>query len=173
MALPQGWLTDAEWSWAQQHLPIACVDLVAIETTNNAETRFGLIYRKAPTEQMMGWCLIGGRVLKGETLHSELARHVTESLGDAIHLSVSPDAQPAYVAQYPHSTETNGPHDPRQQAIASTFVGHLHGEPAAMGEAEDFQWFTKHETQELVWGFGQRAVFEAAWARHLTLYKEV
>lgn len=131
------WLDETEWAWAQAHLPVVCVDAVIAGHGTKIE-QIGLILRDTP-HQGRRWCLIGGRVLLGETLAEAVGRHVRASLGPSTSF-VADGLEPITVAEYFPAVGATL-RDPRKHAVAMTFVGRAAGPIDPRGEAIDFAWF--------------------------------
>ena len=150
------WLSEQEWQWAQQVLPILCVDAVPVRQFDDG-LRFGLILRETP-HQGQRWCFVGGRVRRAETLDEALDREWRAAFGATCPLgSVLKDC-PAIIEYRPDAT-AGRPHDPRKHAVAITYVVLTGGEPVASGaEAMDFRWFHPIELSSDVVGFGQETV---------------
>jgi ADP-ribose pyrophosphatase YjhB (NUDIX family) len=153
------WIPDAEWSRVQALIPIACVDVLPTRhATGGLEV--GLILRDTPYGQ--GWCLVGGRILRNESLRDSILRQLTSTLGENIQVSLSERPRPSYVAEYFTERREGELHDPRQHALGLTFTLDVAGSISAQGEALDFRWFTLGELPPArEFGFGQRAVVEA------------
>lgn len=140
--LPDSYLTDGEWEWVSERLPIACVDLLPVQRDNTGRVaRIGLIMRDSP----MGprWCHLGGRVMYGETLTAALVRHLTGSLHGTEQAQIA--ARSYFVNEYfPNHDHAGVGYDPRKHAVA---VCHLvnfpnDAQPTAWGsEAQSFVWF--------------------------------
>src|SRR4051794_9200493 len=156
------WLSDEDWRWVQETVPVACVDALPVQTGRDGRiTRVGLIHRDTP-HQGRRWCLVGGRLWRNESFAEAAAKQIRETLGPGARFTIDPHAQPAHVAQYfTHERET-GLLDPRQHAVAMVFVVPIAGDIVTGGEAVMFRWFTRNElpiSEE--WGFGQDRVVRA------------
>ncbi|MEO7002122.1 MAG: DUF4916 domain-containing protein, partial [Ktedonobacterales bacterium] len=70
------WLELTEWERIQKCVPIICVDILPVRFARQRQQRplaLGLIRRDTP-HQGQRWCLIGGRVLYGESLGDAIER---------------------------------------------------------------------------------------------------
>ena len=134
------WLSPEEYKRVQETVPIVCVDIVPLRRKGGTPESIGLILRDTPS-QGRRWCLVGGRVLRDETLTDAVARHLRHTLGDRIRFGLDPDAQPIYVAQYFTSRTPPGLIDPRQHSVAMTYCIDIEGPVKAQGEAHEFNWF--------------------------------
>ena len=166
------WLATDDWTWAQQALPIACVDVVPVRVgpDGRAVERVGLIRRDTP-HQGHRWCLVGGRLWRAESFANAAARQLRETLGPDVAFDPLPaDRQPDHVAQYFPTARPDGLLDPRQHAVTLTFVVPLGGDGVAHGgEALDFRWFPADRLPPpSEWGFRQDEVAAPClrrWAR--------
>jgi ADP-ribose pyrophosphatase YjhB (NUDIX family) len=121
----------------------------------------GLILRETPN-QGQRWCLVGGRLLYGESLRDAIVRQVGETLGTKARIHLKRDQQPLYIAQYaPHGIEPFGL-DPRQHAVALTYISRITGSPVPQGEAVAFEWFDVRKLPPPErFGFGQHRLVNA------------
>ena len=162
------WLDAADWKRTQKSVPIACVDVLPLRVSGSDAglvDAVGLIRRDTP-HQGRRWCLVGGRLLRNETLTEAVARQVRETLGRGVRFDIEAAAQPAYVAQYFTFVRHIGCRDPRQHAVAMTFCVAIKGTPVPQGEAESFEW---HAPTRLPpadeFGFDQDRVVKACLAK--------
>lgn len=134
-------LSDSDWRWVQQSVPIVCVDAVPLRRSASGEAlQVGLILRDTP-HQGRRWCMVGGRVMRDQTLAEALTRHLRQTLGDAVQFSIGEDPQPLYVSQYFTARRPVGVIDPRQHSVAMNYCVDVRGDVTAGGEAHDFAWF--------------------------------
>jgi ADP-ribose pyrophosphatase YjhB (NUDIX family) len=164
--MTQGWLPPDEYRRAQQTLPISCVDVLPLQYTESRKVRaIGLIFRDTP-HQGERWCLVGGRMLYGESFGKAVRRQLTDTLGKNINFEIAPTSQPMYVAQYRPFIGDGFQLDPRQHAIGLTYCIEIFGEPRAQGEASAFDWFEpKALPQPQEFGFQQDRVVAACLKR--------
>ena len=160
------WLSAERYREVRESVPIACVDVIALGLSPGAAIeRVGLILRDTP-HQGRRWCLVGGRVLRDETLAEAVARHLRETLGPRVQFSLEPDAQPVYVSQYFPTRKPVGVIDPRQHSVAMNYCLPIHGPIVAAGEAHAFEWFPVNRLPERdAFGFEQDRVLETCMAR--------
>jgi ADP-ribose pyrophosphatase YjhB (NUDIX family) len=139
----RAWLSPSRWKTVQASVPIVCVDLLPVRRSRFAPyavEAIGLILRDTP-HQGQRWCLVGGRVLYGESLRDAILRQVDETLGSRVRIHLSRSQQPLYVAQYsPHGARPFAL-DPRQHAVGLTYTSRITGSPAPQGEAISYEWF--------------------------------
>jgi ADP-ribose pyrophosphatase YjhB (NUDIX family) len=173
----QSLLSDDEWQWASQHLPIACVDILPIRRSSTGRTtHVGLIRRDSPMGQR--WCHLGGRVWLGESLADAATRHLQDSITETELSALAPG--PYFVNQYFQTPRPGMGLDPRKHAIASCYLAEFPGEshPIAHGvEALEFQWFAMDNipSQSELWP-GTRIMIdrpevEGSWADELLAYE--
>ncbi len=163
-----GWVDDLEWQRIQATIPVACVDVLPTSTDTMPDagaSAVGLILRETPAWGRK-WCLIGGRVLRNESLPHAVARQLFDALGDDIQFDLDAGAQPTYVAQYFTEPKKGGGLDPRQHAIGLIFAVPIGGRVEAQGEAIEFAWFGRYNLPHRdEFGFGQHDIVKACLAR--------
>jgi ADP-ribose pyrophosphatase YjhB (NUDIX family) len=153
------WLTDEEWHLVEGRMPIACVDVLPLRNAEGSPQEVGLIWRPAPVDQH--WCLIGGRILRNESVEEAQQRLLTDSLGPHIRWRSRTNEQPIYVAQYFPHKRAGYPRDPRKHAVALTYVVDLDGRIEPSGEAAGgFRWFASDSLSSVDFGFEQGLVVE-------------
>jgi ADP-ribose pyrophosphatase YjhB (NUDIX family) len=150
-------LSPANWKLIQGSIPIVCIDILPIRFSSTSPHNLcavGLIFRETPHGRR--WCLIGGRLMYGESLSKAIHRQVIEALGSHIKLLIGPNQQPLYIAQY--SPERRKPFalDPRQHSVGLTYAVEIAGIPTLGGEAIQFEWFKiANVPRARQFGFGQ------------------
>jgi ADP-ribose pyrophosphatase YjhB (NUDIX family) len=166
------WIPEPEWMRLQEIIPISCVDVVLLRSDAKALLNaVGLILRNTP-HQGQRWCLVGGRILYGESFGDAVRRHMFDTLGDDIQFQIRHDEQPAYLAQYRPSSGDGFLIDPRRHAVAMTYSLEVSGLPRARNEALSFQWFGLRELPPRgKFGFGQDRVLSACLERLNEPYK--
>ena len=162
------WLSEEEYRLVRASVPIACVDVVAVRFGMGRRIEsIGLILRDTP-HQGRRWCLVGGRVLRDETLAEAVSRHLHQTLGNRVTFHLGPDVQPVYVSQYFTSLREIGVVDPRQHSIAMNYVLELTGPTRAGGEAHEFRWFSPEDVPREQFGFQQDRVLDECLRRFNT-----
>jgi len=139
----RSWFSSEDWKWIQRRFPVVCVDVLPIRFSGRARNSVeavGLILRETP-HQGRRWCLVGGRLLYGESLSNAVRRQIRETLGPRAHPVLKRGQQPLYVAQYSPSGKKPFALDPRQHAVGLTYVVEIKGVPQASGEAIRYEWF--------------------------------
>ena len=138
------WLNEKDYKKVQQSVPIATIDILPISyivEKKRIPESIGLIRRETADEGIK-WCVIGGRLLYGESFWSGVLRQIRETLGGEVRiLSEIKDQQPLFVAQY--FPDGNPPflRDPRQHTVGLTYALELNGKVIPQGEALEFKWF--------------------------------
>lgn len=163
-----GYIPDELYARIQSLIPIVTVDLLLFRRRDSAGVRpvleAGLIQRWYPDSkhpEKLVWCVVGGRLHRGESVDAGLRRQAYETLGPALAQLNLPDSgsrAPDRVVEYlPDPTRSDGPFDPRQHSIGLQFFIEVDGsfEPKVRGDAVAFDWWS-HErvskTAEI--GFG-------------------
>ena len=83
--VPSYQLLSAEvYALMQKSMPIACVDLIVLRK-NLGKLEILLIKRKIFPE-VGKWCIIGGRILKNESIEQTIARQAKRELGVAVQI---------------------------------------------------------------------------------------
>ncbi|WP_377641827.1 DUF4916 domain-containing protein [Oryzobacter terrae] len=167
------WLDDDDWNRVERSIPVACVDVLPVRFGGAGVVEVGLIRRATP-HQGQRWCLVGGRVRRGESLAQSAVRELTTALDLPRPVDVTAfEGQAPLIAQYLPDAVAPGLHDPRKHAIAMTFTAEV---PTVLGvrgdEATSFRWFAPEELDASVVGFGQQVLLPelvlAASERHGT-----
>jgi ADP-ribose pyrophosphatase YjhB (NUDIX family) len=151
------WLTPDDWKWVQDHVPVACVDVLPVRVGDDGSTiiKVGLIHRDTP-HQGRRWCMVGGRLWRDESFPEAATRQLRETLGERIRFDVPADVEPLYVSQYFVEQRPDSFHDPRQHAVTMNLIVPVTGEITPGGEAFGFNWFDPKSLPSLdKWGFGQ------------------
>ena len=157
-------LSAKDWHWAQRSLPIACVDFIPVQFgPDSVIKQVGLIQRLAPVDP--AWCLIGGRILLGESIGQAGQRILIEAGGPEVFIETADWNHPDYVAEY-LLDNSSGLFDPRKHAIGLTFLVTISGNFKPTGEASNFEWFDPAHLPDPI-GFGQQTIFDSvfSWRR--------
>jgi ADP-ribose pyrophosphatase YjhB (NUDIX family) len=147
------WIPEEEYQLITSRVPIACVDVLL--SPNGDTKQIGLIHRTTYGGGH-GWCLIGGAVLRNESLFDAVDRHVMATLGANIKV-VRSTMRLGAVIEYFSEPGLGNFHDPRKHAVALTYTAEceLSGTPEPIGEAIDFRWFGMDDLPGINFGFGQ------------------
>lgn len=134
------WLPRPAYWLARRALPIACVDVLVLRE-GDAGPEVGLIRRVGGDGATEGWALVGGRVLRGESLVDAVDRHLVSTLGDVTRSGPLDPTRPVHVAEYSPDGRVGGRVDPAKHAIALAYVAAVTGTVEPRGEARGFAWF--------------------------------
>ena len=153
-------LTDEEYAFVTNAVPIVCIDLIPVRQ-QDGQWQVGAIIR-ATGSQTGKVALIGGRVQHGEHLDQAIARHLAEDL-QVTDYSFHPGnevSRPFYVQQYDHAATSEPPYgfDPSKHSIGLTYLIQLGSEPKPRNEASAFTWIGQADIPA-----------DAAYNQHLTL----
>jgi ADP-ribose pyrophosphatase YjhB (NUDIX family) len=148
-----GWIPAEMYESIEASVPIVCVDVLL--SPYGTPKRIGLIQRTTYNGGF-GWCLIGGRVLRNESLFDAVDRHVQATLGDNIRV-VRSTMHLGAVIEYFSEPELGDFYDPRKHAISLTYAAACESnrKPEVSGEAIDFRWFNIDDLPDIKFGFGQ------------------
>jgi ADP-ribose pyrophosphatase YjhB (NUDIX family) len=133
----------------QKSVPIPCADLVILKIKNK-KIEVLLIKRKIYPE-IGKWCVVGGRVLKGETLAQTINRQAKNELGILVSII------PPWDANHPLRVFDNIDFDPQKHPILLSYpVIIKSGKPAPSGpEFSESKWFPADKLPEIM-GFRHR-----------------
>jgi ADP-ribose pyrophosphatase YjhB (NUDIX family) len=147
------WIPEEQYTLIKARVPIVCVDVLLSPLGN--PTQIGLIERTT-YDGGVGWCLVGGAVLRNESLSDAVERHVQATLGHNIRVA-RPTMSLGTVIEYFSQPGLGDFYDPRKHAVALTYTAacELNGDPEITGEAIDFQWFSIDDLPAINFGFGQ------------------
>jgi ADP-ribose pyrophosphatase YjhB (NUDIX family) len=147
------WIPEEKYEFIRASVPIVCVDVLL--SPNGAPGQIGLI-RRATYNGGFGWCLIGGAVLRNESLSDAVDRHVQITLGGNIRI-IRSTMHLGAVIEYFSEPGLSDFYDPRKHAVALTYTARceFNGSLEATGEAMDFQWFSIDDLSRIDFGFGQ------------------
>lgn len=152
------WIPQDEYDLILSRVPILCVDLLLLGSQGNSKV--GLILRDTYGGGQ-GWCLVGGAVLRNESLNDAILRHLRATLGEGLAVNQS-SMQFVGLFEYFSEPRIGELYDPRKHAVSATFSAICEGSARVMGEAMDFQWFDVERLRQVSFGFGQGKVVERA-----------
>jgi ADP-ribose pyrophosphatase YjhB (NUDIX family) len=147
------WIPEEKYELIRASVPIVCVDVLL--SPYDAPERIGLIYRTT-YDGGFGWCLVGGAVLRNESLLDAVDRHVQATLGANIRV-VRSTMHLGAVIEYFSEPGLGDFYDPRKHAVALTYAAACEFDrgPEVSGEAIDFRWFSIDDMPDINFGFGQ------------------
>jgi ADP-ribose pyrophosphatase YjhB (NUDIX family) len=136
-----GWLSQADYDVARGLVPIVCVDLLPARflTLERDERELALIVRD-DAEGGERYALVGGGVLRGETIDDACRRHLIETLGSAVSWERHFDAPDTILEYFPDGRPGYGI-DTRKHSVGLTYLVDVSGNVAAGGEASAVAWF--------------------------------
>jgi len=141
---PSGWLSDRELSQVRSELPILYVNIVPVRTHSTGEiTEVGLLLRA--DGGMMSRALIAGRVLYHESVREAIIRNIEKDLGLAALPRVPLSPTPFTIAEYFPTAGFGTFHDPRQHAVALSYVVAVDGDCEPSQNALDIVWLSPEE----------------------------
>jgi ADP-ribose pyrophosphatase YjhB (NUDIX family) len=150
------WIPQAEYDLILARVPIVCVDLIPL--SGDQPPKIGLIERET-YEGGKGWCLVGGAVLRNESLTEAISRHLRATLGEDF--SIDPETLHLVdVIEYFTKPGLGEFYDPRKHAVSMTYAGCCGGRVRVEedGEASGFAWFGQDELKDVEFGFNQGAI---------------
>jgi ADP-ribose pyrophosphatase YjhB (NUDIX family) len=163
-----GWLEAEQVETITSLTPILCVDILPVRD-NNGDFEAGLIAR-TDYEGGETYAMVGGRVLRTETLDEAVTRQIRETLGDSVTWEGNfNDKMPDSLLQYfPEQREGEFGRDPTKHSVALTWLVEINGEVETGGEATEFRWFNveKLPPKSLI-GFGHWIMIEKLLHRKL------
>jgi len=144
----EAWLSREELDNVRGRVPILYVAAVPVLVADNGEvTGVGLLLRGKPTGTMARE-LIAGRVNYHERVRDALVRHLEKDLGPMALPSVPASPAPFTVAEFFPTPGITPFHDPRQHAVALSFIVPVRGDCAPQQDALDLAWLTPDEAGE-------------------------
>lgn len=141
----EAWLSREELDNVRGRVPILYVAAVPVRVADNGEVvAVGLLLRASETGHMERE-LIAGRVNYHERVRDALVRHLEKDLGPMALPSVPASPVPFTVAEFFPTPGVTPFHDPRQHAVALSFVVPVRGDCAPQQDALDLAWLTPEE----------------------------
>jgi ADP-ribose pyrophosphatase YjhB (NUDIX family) len=146
----RGLLTPPVYDLVVDSVPIVCVDIIPVKTELFIP-KLGIITRATGPERGKA-AILGGRVLKNETIIDAIGRHLLGSFGSAefsFH-DGNPKKRPFFVQEYPHQDSAEPPlgFDPTKHALAMTYLVKIAEPTQVRDEALDFHWVGLDELPE-------------------------
>lgn len=140
-------------------LPVVCVDL--LPWRQSGESRELAFIVRDDSQGGRRYALVGGGVLRTETINEAATRHLRETLGEEVGWVDNFDRRPDALLQYfPDDREGHGL-DTRKHSVGLTYLVEISGEVNAGGEAEEVHWFALEDLpRREQFGFRQWRVAE-------------
>lgn len=141
---PSGWLSDRELKHVRSELPLLYVNVVPVRIGPAGEvTQVGLLLRV--DEDMMSRALVAGRVFYHERIRDAIIRNLEKDLGPVALPQVPTSPTPFAIAEYLPTPGASQFFDPRQHAVALSYVVPVNGECEPSQNALDIVWLTPEE----------------------------
>jgi len=134
------WLSSGDLEEARSRLPILYVNVVPVRIdTSGKITHVGLLLTVSPNGSITR-SIIAGRVLYGEQIRDAVNRHILKDLGPVAFPRIPLSLQPFDVIEYFPDQSVTGYQDPRQHAVALSYVVAVTGDCQPSQEALDLVW---------------------------------
>jgi len=139
------WLSADQIKDARAQLPILYVEALPVRTdTNGNISEVGLLLRAMP-DGTIARSIVSGRVLHGELVRDALIRHLEKDLGNLALPLLPSSTLPISISEYFPDPEVTGLHDPRQHAVALSYLIPVQGDCSPSQSALDLAWLTPME----------------------------
>jgi len=140
-----GWLSADQISDARAQLPILYVEALPVRCDSvGSIVSVGLLLRAMP-DGSISRSLVTGRVMYGELVRDALLRHLEKDLGNMAMPQIPLSMTPVSVSEYFPNPEVSGLHDPRQHAVALSYIVPVSGDCAPSQASLDLAWLTPSE----------------------------
>ena len=139
------WLSAEGIKDARAQLPILYVEALPVRTNAAGKViEIGLLLRAMP-DGSISRSLVSGRVLYGELVRDALIRHLEKDLGN-LALPILPNSTlPVCITEYFPDPEISGLHDPRQHAVALSYLIPVQGDCSPSQASLNLAWLTPSE----------------------------
>lgn len=139
------WLSADGIRDARAQLPILYVEALPVRINSSGKIiQVGLLLRAMP-DGSISRALVSGRVLHGELVREALIRHLEKDLGNLALPLLPTSTLPISVSEYFPDPEISGLHDPRQHAVALSYLIPVQGDCAPSQASLDLAWLTPEE----------------------------
>lgn len=139
------WLSPEAIRDARAQLPILYVEALPVRTDSSGKvTQVGLLLRAMP-DGSISRAMVSGRVLHGELVRDALVRHLEKDLGNLALPLLPSSTLPVCISEYFPDPEISGLHDPRQHAVALSYLIPVQGDCNPSQAALDLSWLTPIE----------------------------
>ncbi len=139
------WLSSDSLEDARTKLPILYVNVVPVRIDSSGNiTHVGLLITVSPDGSITR-SIVAGRVLHGERIRDAISRHIVKDLGSVAFPRIPVSLQPFDVIEYFPDASVTGYQDPRQHAVALSYVVVVTGECQPSQEALDLVWLSVSE----------------------------
>lgn len=143
-----GWLSEVALAETRSRVPMLYVEAIPVRLDGTGRIEFvGLLLRGSATGEMSR-SFVSGRVLHGESVREALLRNLEKDLGPAAFPRLPLTTVPFSVAEYLPVPGMSPLHDPRQHAVALTYVVPVVGECDPRQDALELTWLTPREAMD-------------------------
>ncbi|MGJ9422499.1 NUDIX hydrolase family protein [Aeromicrobium sp. CF3.5] len=140
-----GWLSDIALEETRSRVPILYVEAVPVRVDSlGLVESVGVLLRGSATGEMTH-TLVSGRVMHGESVREALMRNLEKDLGPTAFPQLPVSTVPFTVGEYFPLPGVSPLHDPRQHAVALTYVVPVTGDCAPRQDALELSWLTPDE----------------------------
>lgn len=143
-----GWLSELALAETRSRVPMLYVEAIPVRLDGTGRIEYvGLLLRGSPTGEMSR-SFVSGRVLHGESVREALLRNLEKDLGPAAFPRLPVSTVPFSVAEFLPVPGVSPLHDPRQHAVALTYVVAVVGECDPRQDALELTWLTPGEAMD-------------------------
>lgn len=140
-----GWLSDIALEETRSRVPILYVEAVPVRIDSlGLVESVGVLLRGSSTGEMTH-TLVSGRVMHGESVREALMRNLEKDLGPTAFPQLPVSTVPFTVGEYFPLPGISPLHDPRQHAVALTYVVPVTGDCDPRQDALELSWLTPDE----------------------------
>ncbi|KYH44559.1 NUDIX hydrolase family protein [Branchiibius sp. NY16-3462-2] len=140
-----GWLSELALQETRARVPMLYVEAIPVRLDDTGRIEHvGLLLRGSATGEMSR-SFVSGRVFYGESVREALMRNLEKDLGPAAFPRLPVSTVPFSVAEYLPVPGVSPLHDPRQHAVALTYVVPVVGECDPRQDALELTWLTPQE----------------------------
>ncbi len=141
-----GWLSDIALDETRSRVPILYVEAVPVRIDALGQVELvGILLRGSATTGELTRTLVSGRVMHGESIREALLRNLEKDLGPTAFPQLPVSTVPFSVAEYFPLPGVTSLHDPRQHAVALTYVIPVTGDCQPRQDALELTWLTPDE----------------------------
>ncbi|MCL4366148.1 NUDIX hydrolase, partial [Patescibacteria group bacterium] len=139
------WMSDAEYALVTDKTPIPTVNLVILRKKGDIWEVLLLVRKTGYAKGR--WCMIGGRIWKGETLQAAIQRHAKD-------LAIKVKILSPFNVNFPSYIDGRNNQDKTKQPISIVYPAEIiSGEVREEGEEyEGFRWFPINKLPQIAYG---------------------
>jgi hypothetical protein len=136
-----GWLTDSDLAVVRAQLPVVYINAIPIRVDATGDVlELGFLMRMTPVG--LTRAIVAGRVLYHERLRDALVRHIEHDLGPHALPQIPASPQPFTIAEYLPTPGLSPFFDPRQHAVAISYIVPVAGDVHPQLDAIQIDWLT-------------------------------